>query len=207
RARLRGLHRGEYKRLYGAPERLMLYGWQENLKSWHVACLAIDEAHCVSERGHDFRPEYRHLAKLRSLLPEIPLMALTATATSRVRDDIIKHLKLHDPATFVASFNRPNLTYRVVPKDQPLKQIIDFVRKREHESGIIYCASRATAERVAESLAGRGFSARPYHAGLTPEERTSHQEQFLRDDTRIICATIAFGMGINKPNVRWIIHH
>jgi len=207
RARLRGLHRGEFKLLYVAPERLMLEGWQENLKSWNVTCLAIDEAHCVSEWGHDFRPEYRQLAKLRAALPDVPLMALTATATERVRADIIKHLKLRDPAIFVASFNRPNLTYRVVPKDQPLKQIIDFVRKREHESGIIYCASRATAERVADSLAGRGFSARPYHAGLTAEERARNQEQFLRDDTRIICATIAFGMGINKPNVRWVIHH
>ncbi|MCW5547735.1 MAG: DNA helicase RecQ [Opitutaceae bacterium] len=207
RARLRGLHQGEYKLLYAAPERLMLEGWQENLKAWNVSCLAIDEAHCVSEWGHDFRPEFRQLAKLRAVLPDVPLMALTATATERVRADIIKHLKLREPATFVASFNRPNLTYRVIPKDQPLKQIIDFVRKREPESGIIYCASRAAAERVAESLAGRGFSARPYHAGLTATERSHHQEQFLRDDTRIICATIAFGMGINKPNVRWIIHH
>lgn len=185
----------------------MLDGWVENLKTWNVTCIAIDEAHCVSEWGHDFRPEYRQLAKLRTALPGIPMMALTATATGRVRTDIIKHLKLHDPQTFVASFNRPNLTYRVIPKDQPAKQIIDFVRKREHESGIIYCASRATAERVAESLAGRGFSARPYHAGLTATERGENQEQFLRDDTRIICATIAFGMGINKPNVRWVIHH
>ena len=207
RSRLRGLHRGEFKLLYVAPERLMLEGWVENLKNWNVTCLAIDEAHCVSEWGHDFRPEYRQLAKLRTALPDVPVMALTATATSRVRLDIISHLKLRDPATFVASFNRPNLTYRVVPKDQPAKQIIDFVRKREHESGIIYCASRATAERVAESLAGRGFSARPYHAGLTADERATNQEQFLRDDTRIICATIAFGMGINKPNVRWVIHH
>jgi ATP-dependent DNA helicase RecQ len=135
------------------------------------------------------------------------LIALTATATERVRTDIVKHLKLREPEIFVASFNRPNLTYRVVPKDQPLKQIIDFIRKREHESGIIYCASRATTERVAEALAGRGFLARAYHAGLDSEERARNQEQFLRDDTRIICATIAFGMGINKPNVRWIIHH
>ncbi len=207
RARLRGLHQGEYKLLYAAPERLMLEGWQENLKNWNVSCLAIDEAHCVSEWGHDFRPEFRQLAKLRAVLPEVPLMALTATATERVRADIIQHLRLREPATFVASFNRPNLTYRVIPKDQPLKQIIDFVRKREHESGIIYCASRAAAERVAESLAGRGWPARAYHAGLTAAERTENQEQFLRDDTRIICATIAFGMGINKPNVRWIIHH
>jgi ATP-dependent DNA helicase RecQ len=207
RARLRGLHGGEYKLLYVAPERLMLEGWVENLKAWNVTAIAIDEAHCVSEWGHDFRPEYRQLAKLRTTLPDVPMMALTATATGRVREDIITHLKLRDPQTFVASFNRPNLTYRVVPKDEPAKQIIDFVRKREHESGIIYCASRATAERVAEALAGRGFLARPYHAGLAAEERARNQEMFLRDDTRIICATIAFGMGINKPNVRWVIHH
>lgn len=207
RSRLAGLHRGQFKLLYVAPERLMLDSWAENLKTWNVVALAIDEAHCVSEWGHDFRPEYRQLAKLRTSLPDIPVMALTATATERVRLDIIKHLKLREPQTFVASFNRPNLTYRVIPKDQPAKQIIDFVRKREHESGIIYCASRATAERVAESLAGRGFSAKPYHAGLSAEERARNQEAFLRDDTRIICATIAFGMGINKPNVRWVIHH
>jgi len=207
RARLRGLHRGDYKLLYAAPERLMLEGWVENLKTWNVTCIAIDEAHCVSEWGHDFRPEYRQLAKLRTALPGVPMMALTATATGRVREDIVAHLKLRDPQTYVASFNRPNLTYRVVPKDEPAKQIIDFVRKRESESGIIYCASRATAERVAESLAGRGFLARPYHAGLDAAERARNQEMFLRDDTRIICATIAFGMGINKPNVRWVIHH
>jgi ATP-dependent DNA helicase RecQ len=207
RSRLRGLHRHEYRLLYVAPERLMLEGWSENLKNWNVTCIAIDEAHCVSEWGHDFRPEYRQLAKLRETLPEVPMMALTATATARVREDIVKHLRLHEPATFVASFNRPNLTYRVIPKDQPLKQIVDFVRRREHESGIIYCASRAAAERVAESLAGRNFSARAYHAGLDAAERARNQEAFLRDDTRIICATIAFGMGINKPNVRWVIHH
>ncbi|HUG13002.1 MAG TPA: DNA helicase RecQ [Opitutaceae bacterium] len=207
RARLRGLHRGEFKLLYAAPERLMLDGWHENLKAWNVSCLAIDEAHCVSEWGHDFRPEYRQLARLRAALPDAPLMALTATATERVRADIITHLKLRDPATFVASFNRPNLAYRVLAKDQPLKQIVDFIAKREHESGIVYCASRATAERVAASLAARGYSARAYHAGLDTAERSRNQEAFLRDDARIICATIAFGMGINKPNVRWVIHH
>lgn len=207
RSRLRGLHRHEFRLLYVAPERLMLEGWSENLKNWNVTCLAIDEAHCVSEWGHDFRPEYRQINKLRTALPDVPVMALTATATSRVRLDIVAHLKLREPATFVASFNRPNLTYRVTPKDQPLKQIIDFVRKREHESGIIYCASRAAAERVAEALAGRGWAAKAYHAGLDAAERARNQEEFLRDDTRIICATIAFGMGINKPNVRWVIHH
>ena len=207
RSRLRGLHQGEWRLLYVAPERLMLDNWQENLKAWNVTAFAIDEAHCVSEWGHDFRPEYRQLPKLRALLPEVPVMALTATATDRVRADIIKHLQLRDPATFVASFNRPNLSYRVIPKDQPLKQIVGFVHARESESGIIYCASRATAERVAETLAGKGYAARPYHAGLDAAERSRNQELFLRDETRIICATIAFGMGINKPNVRWVIHH
>lgn len=207
KSRLRGLHRGEWRLLYVAPERLMLDEWKENLASWNVTALAIDEAHCVSEWGHDFRPEYRQLARLRALLPGVPVMALTATATERVRVDIIKHLQLREPEVFVASFNRPNLTYRVLAKDQPLKQIIDFVRKREEESGIIYCATRATTERVADALAGRGFSARAYHAGLDAEERARNQELFLRDECRIICATIAFGMGINKPNVRWVIHH
>ena len=207
RSRLAGLHRGEWRLLYVAPERLMLDNWAANLKAWNVTALAIDEAHCISEWGHDFRPEYRQIARLRELLPGVPVMALTATATDRVRADIVKQLQLRDAATFVASFNRPNLSYRVIPKDQPAKQIIDFVRQRESEGGIIYCASRATAERVAESLAGRGFSAKPYHAGLDAAERSRNQELFLRDETRIICATIAFGMGINKPNVRWIIHH
>ena len=207
RSRLRGLHRGEWRLLYVAPERLLLDEWKDNLANWNITALAIDEAHCVSEWGHDFRPEYRQLARLRTLLPDVPVMALTATATERVRADIIKHLQLRNPAVFVASFNRPNLTYRVLPKDQPLKQLIDFIRRREDESGIIYCATRATTERVAEALAGRGWAARAYHAGLDAAERSRNQEQFLRDDTKIICATIAFGMGINKPNVRWIIHH
>ncbi len=207
RSRLRGLHRGEWRLLYVAPERLMLDDWKENLTAWNVTAIAIDEAHCVSEWGHDFRPEYRQISRLRQLLPDVPLMALTATATERVRADIIQHLQLREPAVFVASFNRPNLNYRVLAKDQPIKQIIDFVRKREEESGIIYCASRAATERTAEALAGRGFSARAYHAGLDAEERSRNQEAFLRDDVKIICATIAFGMGINKPNVRWVIHH
>ncbi|MFO1452211.1 MAG: DNA helicase RecQ [Opitutaceae bacterium] len=207
RSRLSGLHRNQWRLLYVAPERLMLDNWQENLRNWNVACIAVDEAHCVSEWGHDFRPEYRQVSKLRDLLPEVPFMALTATATERVRADIINHLRLKSPEVFVASFNRPNLTYRVTPKDQPIKQLIAFLAKREHESGIIYCASRAATERVAEALAGRGFAARPYHAGLESEERARNQELFLRDEVRIICATIAFGMGINKPNVRWVIHH
>ena len=207
KTRLRGLHNGEYRLLYAAPERLMLDNWKENLRAWNVSALAIDEAHCISEWGHDFRPEYRQIAQLRALLPDIPVMALTATATERVRDDIVKHLALRDAGVYVASFNRPNLSYRVTPKDQPIKQITEFVSKRPEESGIVYCATRATVERVAESLAARGYAAKPYHAGLDAAQRSENQELFLRDETRIICATIAFGMGINKPNVRWVIHH
>jgi ATP-dependent DNA helicase RecQ len=207
KARLADLHQGRYRLLYAAPERLMLDHWKENLLAWNVRRIAIDEAHCISEWGHDFRPEYRRIASLRGMLPDIPVMALTATATERVRKDIIHHLQLKDPAVFVASFNRPNLSYRVIPKDQPIRQIVEFVRKRPMDSGIVYCATRATADRVAESLSERGFPAVPYHAGLTNSERAQNQELFIRDETRIVCATIAFGMGINKPNVRWVIHH
>ncbi|MDX2082313.1 MAG: DNA helicase RecQ [Terrimicrobiaceae bacterium] len=207
RARLRGLHEARYKLLYAAPERLMLESWRENLLNWNIAAIAVDEAHCISEWGHDFRPEYRQIRRLREWLPGIPLMALTATATERVRRDIIQHLRLDDPDVFVASFNRPNLFYRVAAKDQGVKQITEFVRKRPNESGIVYCATRSTTERVAESLSSRGFAALPYHAGLAADERAKNQELFLRDEARIICATIAFGMGINKPNVRWVIHH
>ena len=174
RSRLRGLHRGEFRLLYAAPERLLLEGWEENLRRWNVTAIAIDEAHCVSEWGHDFRPEYRQLSRLRAALPEVPMMALTATATGRVREDIVRQLGLRDPEVFVASFNRPNLNYRVLPKDEPLKQVIAFVRQREGDSGIIYCASRAATERVADALAGRGFAARPYHAGLDAETRARH---------------------------------
>ncbi|MGB8466175.1 MAG: DNA helicase RecQ [Terrimicrobiaceae bacterium] len=207
RARLRRLHGGEFRLLYAAPERLMLDDWKDNLRSWSVAALAIDEAHCISEWGHDFRPDYRQLADLRSLLPNIPAMALTATATARVQTDIVSHLQLSNPAVFVASFDRPNLSYQVVSKDQPLRQILDFIAKRQDDSGIIYCATRSSADRLAASLAARGLAARPYHAGLEASTRAKNQELFLRDETRIICATIAFGMGINKPNVRWVIHH
>jgi ATP-dependent DNA helicase RecQ len=207
RSRLAGLHRGEWRLLYVSPERLMLEGWEDNLRAWNVAALAIDEAHCVSEWGHDFRPEYRQLSRLRKALPDVPVIALTATATEQVRLDIVKHLHLRNPQIFVASFNRPNLTYRVLAKDGPLKQIIEFLRTRADESGIVYCATRAATERTAQALVERGYSARPYHAGLGPDERGRNQELFLRDEVRIMCATIAFGMGINKPNVRWVIHY
>jgi len=207
RSRLHSLHQGEYKLLYAAPERFMMDHWEENLRAWNVSLIAIDEAHCISEWGHDFRPEYRQLSHLRELLPNIPVMALTATATERVQSDILQRLALKDPGIFIASFNRPNLTYRVIPKQSPLDQIIKFLSQRKQEAGIIYCASRKGTERIAESLQARGYLARPYHAGLSPEERATNQEAFLRDEVKTICATIAFGMGINKPNVRYVIHH
>jgi ATP-dependent DNA helicase RecQ len=207
RARLRGLHNGQYRLLYAAPERLMLSGFLADLQRWNVRRIAVDEAHCISEWGHDFRPEYRQIADLRGLFPNVPFMALTATATGRVREDIITHLKLREPQIYVASFNRPNLTYRVLAKNKPYDQILDFLRAHPNDSGIVYCQSRKSAENVAANLSEDGIKAKPYHAGLTPQERNTHQELFLRDNVRVICATIAFGMGINKPNVRFVIHH
>ena len=207
KARWRGLHHGEYRMLYVAPERLMLDTFLERALNWNIAQFAIDEAHCISEWGHDFRPEYRELKKLRKHLPDVPLMALTATATERVRADVIKQLELRDARFYVASFNRPNLTYRVVPKTAPYEQLLAFIRSRPNDSGIIYCASRKSTESVARNLNEDDVSAKPYHAGLTNAERTKHQDAFLRDDVRVITATIAFGMGINKPNVRFVVHY
>ena len=207
RNRLRGLHNGEFKLLYVAPERLMLSGFLEDLKRWNVQLIAIDEAHCISEWGHDFRPEYRQISQLRKHFPAVPFMALTATATGRVREDIVKHLQLREPKCYVASFNRPNLTYRVVAKNKPFDQLFEFLRARPKESGIVYCLSRKATESVAERLNENGIRAKPYHAGLTPNERSEHQELFLRDNIRVVCATIAFGMGINKPNVRFVVHY
>ncbi|MDQ2918651.1 MAG: DNA helicase RecQ [Verrucomicrobiota bacterium] len=207
RSRLRGLHQGEFKLLYVAPERLMLEGFLERALNWNIAQIAIDEAHCISEWGHDFRPEYRELKKLRTHFPDVPVMALTATATERVREDILKQLKLREPQCYVASFDRPNLTYRVLAKSSAYEQLRDFVRMRPNECGIVYCASRKTAETLSRKLSEDNISAKPYHAGLESGERSKHQEMFLRDDVRVITATIAFGMGINKPNVRYVVHY
>ncbi len=207
RERLRGLHTGQYKLLYVAPERLLLSGMLDDLRRWNLAAIAVDEAHCISEWGHDFRPEYRQIRNLREIFPEIPFMALTATATERVRKDIVEQLHLRQPSVFVASFNRPNLTYRVTPRSGGYRQVLDFIRTRPKECGIVYCLSRAGAESLAERLKADGIKAAPYHAGLESSERARNQEMFLRDEIRVMCATIAFGMGVNKPNVRFVIHH
>src|SRR5437867_5259087 len=207
RERLRGLDRNQFRLLYVAPERLMMENFLERALNWNIAQIAIDEAHCISEWGHDFRPEYRELQKMRQHFRDAPVMALTATATERVRADIVKQLQLRDPRCYVASFNRPNLTYRVIPKASTYEQLLEFIRARPNESGIVYCASRKSTDSLARNLNDDGISAKPYHAGLTSSERTKHQESFLRDDVRVVTATIAFGMGINKPNVRFVVHY
>lgn len=207
RTRLRGLHQGAYRLLYLAPERLGLAHVLSDLAQWNVTRFAIDEAHCISEWGHDFRPEYRRLSELRRVFPSVPILALTATATDRVRDDIVASLALRDPARYVASFNRPNLHYRVVPKINTMTELVSFIKARKKESGIVYAGSRRQTETLAEKLRKAGISALPYHAGLDPKVRTRNQERFVRDDVSVICATVAFGMGINKPNVRYVVHH
>jgi len=198
---------GRIKILYAAPETLIKDDIQELLTSVRVDCLAVDEAHCISDWGHDFRPEYRKLAEVRSLLKDTAIIAMTATATPRVRQDIIKNLQLKNPQELIASFNRDNLFYEVIPKSNPFEQAVDFLKRFADQSGIIYCFSRKQVDELSEALNREGFSTRPYHAGLGDEERRTNQERFLRDDVSIMVATIAFGMGINKPNVRFVLHY
>lgn len=193
--------------LYVAPERLVQENFLDLLKQVKINFFAVDEAHCISQWGHDFRPEYRQLALVREYFPQKSLVALTATATPRVKEDIVKQLQLNGARVYQASFNRPNLTYQVVGKQRPFEQVLAFVRERGDDSGIVYCQSRKTVERVAEALQKEGIKALPYHAGLSDIQRKRNQEKFLRDEVGVIVATIAFGMGIDKSSVRYVIHH
>lgn len=186
RDRSESLSRGEYKLLYAAPERVMTPGFIADLKRWNVKRIAVDEAHCISEWGHDFRPEYRQLAELRKHLPGIPFLALTATATPKVRQDIARQLLMEKPEKFLASFNRPNLSYSILPKSKPARQVFEFVHTRREESGIIYLQSRKSTEAMAATLKAEGINAIAYHAGLDPATRAKNQEAFLRDEARIV---------------------
>ena len=199
---------GGLKILYVAPERLALPAFQSFLSRLKVSLVAVDEAHCISVWGHDFRPDYRRLGELRSTLPGAPFLALTATATERVRRDILDQLQLKQPRQFIASFIRANLNYSVLPKNRDsFEVLVELLQKHKGESSIIYCTSRKETEGLAASLREGGFEAQPYHAGLEKDVRRQTQENFIRDRIPIIVATIAFGMGIDKPNIRLLVHY
>ncbi len=207
RATLAAIASGTIKLLYIAPERLALERFAAYLKTLPVSLFAIDEAHCISEWGHDFRPDYRNLKNLRTLWPDVPIIALTATATTQVRDDIVSQLNLPKPNVFTSSFNRPNLSYEVRPKKDSFNTILSLLALYPEESTIIYCFSRKDTETIADKLRSRGYQADCYHGGLSAEARKRHQDRFIRDEVHIMVATIAFGMGIDKPDVRLVIHH
>ena len=197
---------GRIKLLYVAPERLALADFRSFLHSLDLSLIAIDEAHCISEWGHEFRPDYRNLLQMRQDFPDVPVIALTATATERVREDIISQLGLHRGQVFLSSFNRANLSYAVYPKSDSLPMVMSLLQKWKGQSAIVYCLSRRETEELADGLNKRGYTARPYHAGLDAETRRRNQEDFVRDRVPIIVATIAFGMGIDKPDVRLVVH-
>jgi ATP-dependent DNA helicase RecQ len=200
------IRRGEIKLLYVAPERLVQPRMLAFLQGLQVALFAIDEAHCVSQWGHDFRPEYLQLGQLAELFPTVPRIALTATADMRTREEIVQRLHLQGAKRFLSSFDRPNIFYRIVPKDQPRKQLLAFLAPRKGDAGIVYCLSRKKVDEVAAFLTEQGFPALPYHAGLSNDLRAYHQKRFLNEEGLIMVATIAFGMGIDKPNVRFVAH-
>ena len=202
-----GAKLGEIKLLYVAPEKLFSGNTIDFLKEWNVNLIAIDESHCISSWGHDFRPEYRQLKILKQFFPKVPVIALTATADRVTRRDILTQLGIEEANTFVSSFDRPNLSLSVFPGRKRVEQIKRFINKHANQSGIIYCLSRKGTETVAAALQKEGISVAYYHAGMTAEQRSSVQVRFIRDDIQVIVATIAFGMGIDKSNVRWVLHY
>ena len=200
---------GTTKLLYVAPESLAKEDNKQFLRNQKISFMAVDEAHCISEWGHDFRPEYRNLRQIvQHIGDDVPIIGLTATATPKVQEDILKNLSITDAKTFKASFNRPNLYYEIVPKTSQVdNDIIRFVKQNEGKSGIVYCLSRKRVEELAQILQVNQIKALPYHAGLDAKTRSKHQDMFLMEDVDVIVATIAFGMGIDKPDVRFVIHH
>jgi len=200
------LERGELKLLYAAPERLMMEGFFERLVQLGLCAVAIDEAHCISHWGHDFRPEYRQLGGLRALAPAIPLHAYTATATGKVRADIVAQLGLADPLVLVGPCDRPNLTYRVQPRTELVRQVLAVIERHRNEAGIVYCIARKDVERLDEDLRGAGVKSVAYHAGLEAQARRKAQEAFLNEDIDVVVATVAFGMGIDRTDVRFVVH-
>lgn len=203
------LHTGQLDLLYVSPERLLNEAFFRQLQQLPIALFAIDEAHCVSQWGHDFRPEYSQIGTLRQTFSQVPFLALTATADEVTRQDIIQRLQLAQPKVHVGGFDRPNIRYSVVEKNQPIKQLLDFLKSpsAHQQSGIIYCLSRKRVEEVALKLQQNGLSAQAYHAGLPAEIRQTVHQRFIRDEVAIVVATVAFGMGIDKPNVRFVVHY
>jgi ATP-dependent DNA helicase RecQ len=194
------------KLLFVSPERFIVPGFIEELAQLGLGALVVDEAHCISHWGHDFRPEYRRIGELRTLLPEVPIQAFTATATPQVRDDIVRQLGLRAPELLVGSFDRPNLTYRFLPREDEAEQVLSVIRRHPGEAGIVYCLRRTDVDDLAPKLASAGIRCLPYHAGLSAETRQKNQERFLSEEIEVIVATVAFGMGIDRPDVRFVVH-